>query len=134
MSPRASADPWGFFCSGVAAARSQCFNVLKGHQGRNKGRIGMREDNGATRDVARTYREALRREKRTFRPKLLARFRPDPSSSMSTSGGPAISFFGTTAVACTSRAITIPSTAATCAARRSRTARRINEQVKRWQN
>ncbi len=26
------------------------------------GRIGMREDNGATRDVARTYREALRRE------------------------------------------------------------------------
>ena len=62
MSPWASADAWGFFCSGVAAARSQCFNVLKGHQGRNKGRIGMREDNGATRDVARTYREALRRE------------------------------------------------------------------------
>jgi hypothetical protein len=29
-----------------------------------KGRIGMREDNGATRDVARTYREALRREGR----------------------------------------------------------------------
>ena len=64
MSPRASADPWGFFCSDVAAARSQCFNVLKGRQGRNKGRIGMREDNGATRDVARTYREALRREKK----------------------------------------------------------------------
>ena len=29
-----------------------------------KGRIGMREDNGATRDVAKTYREALRREKK----------------------------------------------------------------------
>jgi len=29
-----------------------------------KGRIGMREDNGATRDVARTYREALGREKK----------------------------------------------------------------------
>ena len=28
------------------------------------GRIGMREDNGATRDVARTYREALGREKK----------------------------------------------------------------------
>ncbi len=31
---------------------------------KTKGRIGMREDNGATRDVARTYREALRREKK----------------------------------------------------------------------
>ncbi len=29
-----------------------------------KGRIGMGEDGGATRDVARTYREALRREGR----------------------------------------------------------------------
>ena len=46
----------------IAAARAECFNAPKGHQGRNKGRIGMREDNGATRDVARTYREALRRE------------------------------------------------------------------------
>ena len=29
-----------------------------------KGRIGMHVDNGPTRDVARTYREALRREKK----------------------------------------------------------------------
>jgi len=34
----------------------------KAIKGRNKGRIGMGEDGGATRDVARTYREALRRE------------------------------------------------------------------------
>jgi hypothetical protein len=36
----------------------------KGDQGRNKGRIGMGEDGAATRDVARAYREALRREKK----------------------------------------------------------------------
>ncbi len=54
----------GGFVPSIAAPLSECFNVLKGHQGRNQGAVGMREDNGATRDVARTYREALRREKK----------------------------------------------------------------------
>ena len=53
-------DAWGFFCSGVAAPRSQCFNARNGHQGRNPGA----DWHGRTRDVARTYREALRRERK----------------------------------------------------------------------
>ena len=39
-------------------------NIPNGRQGRTKERIGMGEDGAATRDVARAYREALRREKK----------------------------------------------------------------------